>query len=143
MSSTVYDSFTRDLASQAVNLGGGLLYVMLVNGYTPAVKTDAKRSDVTGEVTGTGYTAAGQALAGVAGALDTTNDKTVYTATNPSWANATITATGAVVYQKNGGLATADPLIAYIDFGGTVSSTNGPFTITSFATSGFLSLNKG
>lgn len=142
MASTAYDSATRDIANQALTLNGGNLKILLVNGYAPNAKTHAKRSDVTGEVTGTGYSAGGVALSSVVGTLDTTNDKTVYTATNPSWASSTITATGAVVYQSNGGAATGDPLVCYLDFGGTVTSTNGTFSVTSLATTGFLSINK-
>ena len=143
MPSATYDSLTSDFAAGNVVPATDTLYVMLVSGYTPNSRTHARRSDVTGEVTGTGYTAGGQALAGVTATLDnTTNDRTTLTATNPTWATATISATGAVVYKRRGGAASADNLVSYIDFGGTVSATAAAFTITSFATNGFLYINK-
>jgi hypothetical protein len=142
MASTTYDSLTHDIITDVVEMSTDTFYVMLVNGYAPNFRTHARRSDVTGEVTGTGYTAGGQALAGLAFTLDTTNDKTVVTCTNPTWPTSTIAATGAVVYKHHGGVATADELVSYVDFGGTVSSTAAAFTITSFATNGFLSVNK-
>lgn len=46
-----------------------------------------------------------------------------------TWTGATITARAAVLYKDTGNAAT-DPLIAYIDFGGDITSTNGPFTIS-------------
>lgn len=141
-SSTSFDSTTNDLATGTIVLTTDPLWVLLVSGYTPNAKTHAKRSDVTGEVTGTGYTAGGQALASVAATVDTTNDKTLLTATNPAWSSSTISATGAVVYKHRGGASSADNLVSYVDFGGTVTSTAAAFTITSFATTGFLAINK-
>jgi len=142
MASTAYDSTTSDVVAGNIALTSDTLYVMLVNGYTPLPKTHTRRSDVSGEVVGTGYTSGGQALSGVTATLNTTSDLTLLTATNPAWAASTITATGAVVYKHRGGVASADNLVCFIDFGGTVSSTSATFTITSFASTGFLSVNK-
>ena len=141
MASTSYDSLTHDVAAGNVVLSTDTLYVMLVSGYTPVKATHAHRSDVTGEVTGTGYAAGGQALSGVAATLNTGSNLTLLTATNPAWASSTISATGAVVYKHRGGASSADELVSYVDFGGTVTSTAAAFTITSFATNGFLSIN--
>ena len=140
--STAFDSTTLDIVSGNVVLATDTLYVMLVNGYTPLPKVHSKRSDVSGEVVGTGYTSGGQALSGVTPTENTTSDLTLLTATNPAWAASTITATGAVVYKHRGGAASADNLVCYVDFGGTVSSTAATFTITSFASSGFLAVSK-
>lgn len=142
MASTTYDSLTHDLATDAVELSTDTFHVLLVNGYVPNSTTHTKRSDVTGEVVGTGYTAGGQALAGLIFTLDNTTHKTTVTCTNPAWPGATISATGAVVCKWRGGAATADELVSYEDFGGTFTSTNAPFTIDTFATNGFLTLNK-
>lgn len=143
MASTSYDSLTDDVVLGNVILATDSLYVMLVSGYTPNARTHAKRSDVTNEITGTGYTTGGQALASVTATLDnTTNDRTTLTATNPAWPTSTLSATGAVVYKHRGGAASADNLVSYIDFGGTVTSTSATFTITSFASTGFLNVNK-
>ena len=50
--------------------------------------------------------------------------------TNLQWANSTITADGLVIYADLGGATSADPLIAYIDFGADVPSSGGPFDVT-------------
>jgi hypothetical protein len=44
-------------------------------------------------------------------------------------ATATITAAGAVIYKARGGTADADELVAFIDFGGDVSSTGATFSV--------------
>ena len=36
----------------------------------------------------------------------------------------------AVVYKRRGGASSADELVAYLDFGGDVTSTSGPFAVT-------------
>jgi hypothetical protein len=97
----------------------------------PNIDTHTKRSDVTNEVTGTGYTAGGVALTS-ASRSPTTRPTTGPSSlsANPSWATATITARGAVIYKSRGGAATADELVCYLDFGSDQTSTAGTFTVT-------------
>lgn len=102
-------------------------YVMLVNGYTPDKATDAKRSDVADEVTGVGYTAGG-AVSVCTTALDTGTSQETWSFADVDWTVATFTATGAVIYKHRGGVSTADNLLAYVDFGGSVSVVAGTFT---------------
>src|SRR5579884_1432814 len=131
MASVIYDSVTRDEANGAVNFGSDTFYAMLVTStYTPNKGTHAKRSDVTNEVTGTGYTAGGTPITCTV-ALDTTNHKTTLTFAAVSWASSTITARGLVVYKHRGGLASADELVFYDDFGADVTSTAGTFSVAS------------
>jgi hypothetical protein len=82
------------------------------------------------EITGTNYTAGGQALAGVSIASDGADGYAV-SATDPVWANATIAnAHGAVILLQVGGtLGADDPIAIYLDFGGAVSSTAAAFTV--------------
>jgi hypothetical protein len=110
---------------------------MLVDGYLVDPRNHQKRSDITDEVSASGYTAGGQLLTDVTATMDSTNSQTVWTASNPLWPNATITATGAVVYKARGGDPSEDNLVSYIDFGGAVSVVNGTFIVSSFATQGF------
>lgn len=115
-----------------VDLDANTIKLMLVNA-TEAALADATKqakefyADVSAnEITGTGYTAGGAVLAG----KTSTQSAGVYTfdATDPAWTTATITASGAYVYQDTG-VATTSPLIAYLDFGGSVSSTAGTYTV--------------
>jgi len=99
---------------------------LCTSSYTPNQTTHEWFSDITNEVVGTGYTALGVALASKtisASSLVTTLD-----AADPSWSSSTITARYAIFY-KDTGTAGTSPLIAYADFGGNISSTNGTFTV--------------
>jgi hypothetical protein len=100
---------------------------LVTSSYTPNQTTHEWWSDVSAnDVSGTGYTAGGAALASKtisASSLVTTLD-----AADPSWSSSTITARYAVFYKDTGTGGTS-PLIAYADFGGNISSTNGTFTV--------------
>lgn len=61
-------------------------------------------------------------------------EPTKFTITAPSWTNATITASFGVLYS----VTASNALICLDDFGGSFSSTNGPFTVTPDANSGLL-----
>ena len=130
MASLIYDSFSDDLSKGNIVPSTDSYKCMLVTStYTPNKGTHAKRSDVTNEVTGTGYSAGGTAVTCTV-ASDTTNHWETLTFSNPSWASSTITARAAVIYKSRGGLASADNLVCYVDFGSDVTSTNGTFSVT-------------
>ena len=126
-SSIIYDAYLDNTAKGKINTASDTFKCMLVNGYTPNKETHANRSDVTSEVTGTGYTSGGQACT-LTTTESTTNDQEQIAFGNETWANSTITSTGAVIYKSTGN-ASADPLVAYVDFGGQVSSTNAAFSV--------------
>jgi hypothetical protein len=100
---------------------------LVTSSYTPNKDTHLKRSSVTNEVTGTGYTAGGVSTA-VTVTNDTANDRIDINFADVSWASASLTAAAAVIY-KNTGTAATDNLVAYLDFAGNVTSTNGTFTL--------------
>jgi hypothetical protein len=126
--STIYDSFTDDLVNGAIVPATDTYFVMLVNGYTPNKATDTKRSNVTSEATGAGYTSGGSASACTIAKNTGTNQETL-TFTQVTWTiTGSLTATGCVIYKSRGGASSADNLVAYVDFGGTFTSTNATFT---------------
>jgi len=87
--------------------------------------TDSVLSDLT-EVTGTGYTAGGQALTSCTVTPDTTNHKTVIVFTPAVWSGATtISATGAAIIDTTD----SNRILAVDEFGATVSSSGGTFTV--------------
>ncbi len=95
--------------------------------YTGATQSKATTCYTTlNEVTGDGYTAAGQTLATYASALDT---DTAYIdwSTDPSWPTSTISAQSCMIYDNTHAGKAA---IAVFDFGGTIASSNGTFTVT-------------
>ena len=141
MANVIFNSFKRDIMNGAIDLDTDTIKVMLVtSAYTPDQDAHDKRDDVTNEVSGTGYSAGGSALANKAVTADNTDNEGVFDADDLSWATATITARGAVLYKSRGGAASADELIAYIDFGSDIVSTGGTFLIT-WAAEGILNLN--
>ena len=77
-----------------------------------------------GEVTGTGYTAGGQALTGFSVTLSGSTAILDFT-TDPVWPSATITARGALIYNASKG----NRAVMVIDFGADQTSTNGNFTV--------------
>lgn len=130
MASLIYNSCLDDVCRALVDLDSDTFKVMLVTStYTPDKDTHTKRSDVTNEVVGTGYTAGG-AAATVTVTKDTANDRIDTSLGAASWSTSTITARGAVYYKSRGGAASADELVAYIDFGSNIVSTAGTFSLT-------------
>lgn len=129
MASIVYNSFLDDLARGNIDLDDDSFKVMLVqSGYTED-KTHTKRNEITNETSGTGYTAGGEATT-ITLTKDDVNNRLDVAFSNVSWSNATITAAGAVIYKTRGGAATADELVAFVDFNQDISSTNAAFAVT-------------
>jgi hypothetical protein len=130
MPSLVYNSAVRDTITGAIDLDTDTFWAMLTTStYTENKDTHTKRSDVTNEVTGTGYSAGGQVITVSVAAVDTANDRVVVTIGPVSWAASTITARKMVVYKRRGGAATADELLFVNDFGSDVISVSGTFTV--------------
>jgi hypothetical protein len=102
--------------------------MLVTSTYTPDKDTHTKRSNVTNEVSGTGYTAGGQAVT-VTTALDTANDRFDVSFTDVTWPSSTITARAAVIYKRRGGAASADELVCYFDFVSDKTTTGGTFTL--------------
>lgn len=129
MASLIYNKFLDNVVRGSFNFASDTFKVMLVtSSYTPNKDTHEDRADVTNEVSGTGYTTGGTATTPTI-TLDTSNDRVDLTFSNVSWASATITARAAVIY-KSTGTASTDLLVAYVDFGSDVSSTNAAFAVT-------------
>lgn len=130
MPSLIFNSVIRDMATGAVDFDTDTFWVMLTtSAYTENKDTHTRRSDVTNEVSGPGYTAGGQVVTATVGAVDTVNDRVEVTLGAGSWPTSTITARKAVYYKRRGGAATADELVAVNDFGSDVVSNSGAFTV--------------
>ena len=129
MTSLIYNSAIDDMARGAIDYDTDSFKVILVtSAYTPNKDTDLKRSAVTNEVSGTGYTAGGVASVCTV-TKDTANDKVTIQFGAVSWSSSTITARGCVYYKSRGGASSADELVAYNDFGSDVSSSGGTFSV--------------
>ena len=132
-SSTNFDKLCERIARAEINFGSDTFKFILV-GVAPTAANLAAwvtRSDVTNEVS-----TSGSYINGTGGAvtpsvaLDTANHWAAVTFGSPSaFTGATISAVGAIIYKVTGSSAT-DPLVSYVDFGGTISSTAGTFSTT-------------
>lgn len=130
MASLVYNSCIRDAVVGNIDFDTDTFKMMLVTSTYTASKSHAKRSDITNEVTGTGYTTGGNACAVTVAATDNVNNDIEISFTVTSWTSATITARAGVIYKSRGGASSADELVGYVDFTSDVASTNGTFAVT-------------
>jgi hypothetical protein len=128
--SKAYENLAVSMLSKKVDWSSDTIKVALLSSaYTPNQGAHANFSDVNAnEVSGTGYTAGGATLANKTRTLDTTNKVVVLDADDVTWANSTITARYAVVYDSTG-TASTSPLIGYIDLVSDQASNNGNFVI--------------
>lgn len=141
MASGVYNRFKTNLLRGLVDLGGSGSHLVYVALLTSSHAFNADHNYWTtisaNEVSGTGYTANGQALANKAVTQDDTDDEGVFDADDTTWASSTITARFAVLYDNT--LTTKD-LICCFDFSSDQSSSNGNFTIQ-WAAEGIININ--
>lgn len=118
-------SFKKALLDGEMDFSGDTAQTYKIALYTSTASLDATTTAYTtsNEVSGTGYTAGGNTLTIVA---PTTSGTTAYLDfSDTTWASATITARGALIYQSGG----SNPAVAVLDFGGDKTSTAGDFTI--------------
>ena len=116
--------FKQDLMSPGGNLAAQTLKCAL---YTNAATLNGTTSVyITGNevsASGTNYTTGGNALTNVAITVDGTT--AIFDADNVTFANATISAQAALLYNANN----SNSAIAVLDFGGVKTSTNGTFEL--------------
>jgi hypothetical protein len=132
VASLIYNSFFEDLARGAIDLDTDTFKVMALTAtYSENKDTHTKRSDLTNEVSGTGYSAGGNSVT-ITVTKDTVNDRLDVTLGGTTWTTSTITSAQKFAYYKaRGGLATADELVAVIDNGSGVSTISGTLTLNS------------
>ncbi len=130
MASILYNSMLHDISVGAIDYDTDSFKCMLVtSSYTPS-KSHSKRSDITNEVTGTGYTAGGNVATPTVAAVNNTSNLQDISWVITGWSSSTITARAGVVYKARGGSSTLDELVGYLDFVTDQSSSGGTFTVT-------------
>lgn len=102
--------------------------------YAPDQDLHDFRDDVTNEITGTGYSAGGVAITTPTCVYDGASNEVRWDFDDPQWTGATFTARRMVVYKARGGAASADELVAWVDFGADESVASGTFTYVVAAT---------
>lgn len=128
----VPDSFLYDAVTGAIDLDTDTIKCGLTtSAYTYNRATHTKRSDITNEITGTGYTAGGQTVTSIVTTKDTTNHKLSIVITPAVWSGATtITARNMFCYKSRGGASSADELVLIDNFSADESSSGGTFTVS-------------
>lgn len=129
MASINYILTIEKILNGTQDFSGSFKAALYTAAYTPNKDTDEFRAGLSGEASGTGYTAGGQAVT-VSVADDAANDRVNVTFSSPlTWPSSSITARYLVIYKDTGNAAT-DPLFCCIDHGSEVTSTASTFTFT-------------
>jgi hypothetical protein len=129
-SAKMYGPAMTSAFNKEIDWDSDTIKVMLcTSSYTPNQDTHRYKSDVTNEVTGTGYTAGGATLTTIAPSYASGTNTLTLDANDVSWPNSTIVARYAVVYDATPSTDATRPLIGYVDFGQDISTTAGTFSI--------------
>ena len=122
ISQAMCTQFKRDVMLGVHDLDTHTIRIAL---YTSSASLGAATTAYTtsNEVSGTGYTAKGPALANASVVTNSTSG--CFDADDPSWTSATFTARGAMIYNDT----ESDLAIAILDFGGDFSVAGGTFKI--------------
>ena len=124
ISQAITVSFKQDLMSPGGNLEAQTLKCALYDN-TATLNQNTAAYITANEVSssGTNYTTGGATLTNVA--ISTDGTTAIFDADNVSFANATISAQAALIYNANN----SNSSIAVLDFGGVKTSTNGTFEL--------------
>lgn len=119
-------SFKKELLQGVHNLTNGTGNAFKMALYTNSATFNATTTAYTtgNEVTGTGYTAGGDALTNVTPTSTGTTGFAEYG--DIKWTTSTITARGALIYNDT---AAGDPTLLVLDFGSDKSSSAGDFSV--------------
>lgn len=127
----LYGNAILQALTSGIDWNSDTLKVMLcTSAYVPDQDAHVFKSDVTGEVVGTGYTAGGVALSSVAITYTASTNVIKLDAADVTWSTSTISAQYAVIYDSTPSTDATRPLIAYWDAGAMQSSSGADFKIT-------------
>ena len=116
-------SFKEDLFQKEQDMDSDTLKIAL---YTSSASLDASTTAYTtsNEVSGTGYTAGGEALTGAT--IGTSGTTAFVDFNDPEWTSASFTARGALIYNDT---LAGNNAVAVLDFGGDFTVSSGTFRI--------------
>lgn len=116
MASVVYNSFLADVFNGNCNTTHSYKAMLVTSDYAESRSNHSKRSSITNEVTGTGYTAGGVSVT-LSVVTDNTNNKMILTVGGASFPAVQVTSRKLIVYRTRGGASAADELVCCIDNG--------------------------
>jgi len=137
MPSAIYNEF-KFKVDEIPYLSSTIKVMLVDDTYTLDIDAHSNKDDIDAlavEISGTGYTAGGQALTNKSKARDDTNDWAKNDADDAVWGSSTLTARGAIIYNDTGTPATST-LISYADFLSNKASSVGDFVIQWHTTDG-------
>lgn len=114
--SFVYTSFIDEMVHNDYLIPPGTYKVMFVTERYAASRDHSRRSDVTDEIVGEGYTTRGWETSI---AMSQADNRPALRVAPISLGRVNFRAYGAVIYRSNGGRAVNDELVAYLNFNGT------------------------
>ncbi len=116
-------SFKEDLFNKLQDLDSDTIKIAL---YTSSATLNAATTAyaTTNEVSGAGYTAGGETLAG--STVDISGTTAYVDFNNPEWTSATFTARGALIYNDT---TAGNNSVAVLDFGGDFTVSSGTFRV--------------
>lgn len=145
MVDVVYNSFSTNILSGLFDLreaGDDVKVALVESGYTPNRDTHEFFSDITNELSGTGYTAGGNPIDSQTVTQDNTDNEGVFDGLDVTWTGIDAgTAAGMVLYVDTGTPATSR-LIAFQDSGGFPTVTTGADLTVQWAVEGILNVNS-
>lgn len=126
----IYVSCAFDIANGDIDFDtDSFKFVLLSNAYTPNLATHSKRSNLTNEVSGAGYTTGGVAITPVLAEVDG-EQRTKITFPGVTLPNTTLSNVRYQVFFKSSGTASTDRLIGYVDFGSNQNPINANLSIS-------------
>lgn len=131
MATLAFNSYFNDLHLGRVVVGASTIKALITtSAYVPSKDNHSTRANITNEVSGTGYTAGGVTVTATL-SQDLANDRTTLTLGAIAINSTTVSGMRQVVYYvSNGGQASADYLIAVVDFGSDYSTSNQTINIS-------------
>lgn len=110
-------------------LSDDMKIMLTTSSWVPDRDVHQFKSDVTNEITGTGYSAGGLSLSAKTVVVDGATHSVRLDCADPAWAGATFTARRAAIYDNREAADANRELVGYIDFGQDESVSGATFTI--------------
>ena len=119
------NSFKQEMLQAGQNLATDTLKMALYTAFADLGPTTTAYT-TTNEVVGTGYTAGGESVTGATISVDTQTNTVYVDFDNVSWAGASFTARGALIYN----VTQSNASVAVLDFGSDKTFTSANNTVT-------------
>lgn len=144
ITTSVYDGFKGSLGAALTDIPSDSYYVMLVTNTYTFSAAHRYKSDITGEVVGTGYVAGGNTIGTIAWTYNSGTGQWQMLPASPTVtftsALTTWVAAGHVVYDKTPSTDATRPLVCYCNYGANLPVANGNFPLTWDPTTGAIIL---